>query len=292
MTNGEIISAEFPQKTHIIFVHGWNMSFEGVQSYGKTTFKRLWWQNYKGTFSVFYWSTYHSITSYNESEFRAWEYGESLKNYIAQKTSEGFQISTAAHSMGNFVVGSALNKGANITIYALMNAAVPAECFDGRAEIRDAFTDGISFGNSTNEQRRVLAYLGALSEASSTQFVNFYLEGDSATGFWWNQNRNYMKPDADYEVSAHDILPYCWNVLTGDVRVLNYRHEAMSMCDKPYSRATGREAKINFSSLLPTQNEDLGLFGFGEEHSAQFVFALQDTFKFWENLESYLNPEK
>lgn len=290
LANKEVISKEFPEDTRIIFVHGWNMSFDEVQSYGATAFKRLWWQSYKGKFSVFYWPTLHTL-KYNESEFRAWEYGESLKNYIIEKTEQGESVSVAAHSMGNFVTGSALKKGAPIVAYALLNSAVPAECYDGRLEIRDEFTSGISLGNSKNEQRLSLAYLNSLSQASPTQFINFYLERDKATSFYWEKNRNYLKPVDGYTVSAYDILPY-YNKFFGSTRVVNYRHEAMSMCDKPYSRATGREHRILFNSPYRSQNEDLAQFGFGETHSAQFVFPIQTTFFFWQTLKSRLTPKE
>ena len=41
-----------------------------------------------------------------------------------------------AHSMGNIVVGSALREKAVINNYALMNAAIPAECYDDRSDLR------------------------------------------------------------------------------------------------------------------------------------------------------------
>lgn len=290
LANKEVISKEFPEDTRIIFVHGWNMSFDEVQSYGATAFKRLWWQSYNGKFSVFYWPTLHTL-KYNESEFRAWEYGESLKNYIIEKTEQGESASVAAHSMGNFVAGSALKKGAPIVTYALLNSAVPAECYDGRSEIRDEFTSGISLGNAKNEQRLSLAYLNSFSQTSHTQFTNFYLERDKATSFYWEKNRNYLKPVDGYTVSAYDILPY-YNEFFGGTRIVNYRHEAMSMCDKPYSRASGREHRILFNSLYRSQNEDLARFGFGETHSAQFVFPIQTTFFFWQTLKSRLTPKE
>ena len=39
-------------KQYIVFVHGWNMSYEGSQNFAETMFKRLWQRGYKGRFGT------------------------------------------------------------------------------------------------------------------------------------------------------------------------------------------------------------------------------------------------
>lgn len=98
-------------------------------------------------------------------------------------------------------------------------------------------------------------------------------------------------PKSGYTVSAYDILPY-YDEFFGGTRIVNYRHEAVSMCDKSYSLPAGREPRILFNTSENQQNLNLDQFGFGESHSAQFTLPLQKTFKFWKELKLYLTSEK
>lgn len=89
----------------LVFVHGWNMPYDDYISFSETMFKRLWHQGYKGRFCAFRWATLTSVITYNTSEYRAWKYGQSLKNYMASLPGN-YVRHVAAHSMGNVVVGS------------------------------------------------------------------------------------------------------------------------------------------------------------------------------------------
>lgn len=71
---------------------------------------------------------------YNTSEHRAWKYGPALAAYVASQPSY-YAKNIAAHSMGNIVAGSALLSGMSIDNYALLQAAVPAGCYDAGEDV-------------------------------------------------------------------------------------------------------------------------------------------------------------
>lgn len=100
-------------KQYIVFVHGWNMDYNGAQNFAETMFKRLWQRGYKGRFAFLRWPTFTGLSTYNNSEYRAWKCGESLKQYVSSLPS-GYSKSLIAHSMGNIVAGSALQKGLSV----------------------------------------------------------------------------------------------------------------------------------------------------------------------------------
>jgi len=123
-----------PDKTddELVFVHGWRMSPEETRQYGEAMFKRLWHAGYNGHFSVFRWPTYHSSfltgsrLTFNDSEYRAWKCGEALKSFVGALSGKKHVI---AHSMGNIVTGSALQKGMTLDTFVMMQAAVAGNCF-------------------------------------------------------------------------------------------------------------------------------------------------------------------
>jgi hypothetical protein len=133
-------------KNYVVFVHGWKMFEHEAIGFAETMYKRLWHQGYKGRFAFFRWPTYaHEgfgiinfdiangiaafLAKFNESEYRAWRYGESLKQYVESLPSD-YTMNMAAHSMGNITAGSALIRGLSVNNYALLQAAVPASCYD------------------------------------------------------------------------------------------------------------------------------------------------------------------
>src|SRR5438105_9645894 len=121
------------QPNCLVFIHGWRMAYEDSISFSETMFKRLWWQGYNGRFAAFRWATQTSTTSYNTSEWLAWKYGKSLLNYVdnyLKHQMPDYTMSIAAHSMGNVVTASALKRGLLIDKYVLMQAAIPAGCYN------------------------------------------------------------------------------------------------------------------------------------------------------------------
>jgi hypothetical protein len=76
-----------PGEAHalIVFVHGCCIDRFTYRNVSDTTFKRLWWQGYRGRFASFRWPAIPLVVSigtggaftlrFNEEEFRAWKYG-------------------------------------------------------------------------------------------------------------------------------------------------------------------------------------------------------------------------
>ena len=64
-------------------------------------------------------------SKFNHSEYRAWKCGEAFKDMVNGLPS-GYKKKVIAHSLGNVVVGSAMEKGMTVDNYALLNAAIPA----------------------------------------------------------------------------------------------------------------------------------------------------------------------
>ncbi len=100
-----------------LLVHGWNMAVWEKRRWIETTFKRLWWQGYKGRVSSFEWPTLDSFDSisdaviqlrhFDNSEYRAWLSAKSLSKLIKELNTNG-KLRIMAHSMGNIVAGESL----------------------------------------------------------------------------------------------------------------------------------------------------------------------------------------
>ena len=140
---------------YIVYVHGWNVSYYEAINNADTTFKRLWQRGYRGRFASMYWPTYVGITTINPSEYRAWLFGESLKRYV-NTLPAGYTKNLMAHSMGNIVAGSALRKGMAVANYVMLNAAVPASCYDDSALLQQPY--GLSPDNDSDQPTLALAY--------------------------------------------------------------------------------------------------------------------------------------
>lgn len=220
-------------KQAIVFVHGWRMSPTGASSFAETMFKRLWHRGYKGRFAAFRWNTHWSsdfewlpyvggaidgyLAEYNDSEHNAWLAGASLASFINNDLPSVYSKNVAAHSMGNIVMGSALLAGASVQNYALLQAAVPAACYDedeGRIkqatpEIHTAgpltltMWDRLTPDNDADPSVRAVAYRGRLKDVSGN-LVNFFLPEDYATSFAWEINNHETKPpDGALEANFH-----------------------------------------------------------------------------------------
>ena len=329
-------------KQAILFVHGWNMSPDGSRNFAETMFKRIWHRGFKGRLAYFRWNTEWSdvfdnvpgvgqaaeayFSSYNTSEYTAWtQAGPQLKAF-AQQVPGDYTKNIAAHSMGNIVVGSALIEGMTVNNYALMQAAVPAACYDEREAIRQTQTathtvklnfwgtelpvgrvtvwDEESPDDDPDSITRNLAYRGMLKDIGQhCNPINFYLPADNATSYTWEINNDVTKPPGGmsanfryrrenpngeklykYNVNHNEIIDY----------YLSSRYEAVSLACRTWSKAVGAEArtegaipsanKVNVGNptfQLPTESPGSG---FGDEHSGQFNFTIQQLKPFYDTL--------
>ena len=326
---------EEPDK-QIVFVHGWNMKEGSTNSYAETSFKRLWWQNYKGRYSSVYWPTGSNPLTYAPSEFTAWKCGAALKAYFDALVANGRSVNVMAHSMGNIVVGSALREKAVINNYALMNAAIPAECYDDRADLRQVSgtkklsSMGLKFANLLydwswsefenwakpsvgDDSKRAIAsrgYRGFLKNTSCTM-INFYLPEDFATAEAWEFHNSTQKPFSgvtSYKYKIGEKIEMYREVYAGEDSMntpvskielvqsdVEDPHRVMAYVDSSKTKVAGTEERMR-SEETKVENINMGNTGqnkdwvdFAREHSAQFVWSLQKTWKFWVILEDKLS---
>ena len=293
-------------KQCVVFVHGWNMEYSEYLGFSETMFKRLWWQGFKGRFCAFRWATYTGFTTYNTSEFRAWKYGESLRRYGEDVKTRlgGYTFNLVAHSMGNVVVGSALNRGMTVDNYVLMQAAVPAGCYDTNASINSyaPFTNTVTPDWSGDR-----GYRGYLTNVTGN-VVNFFNTNDFAlaTGtlgglthlpylpflWWigvsWENNQALLKPDfftvnftfVKYKYNPAAVMDQRGRLLIGSYGYTNHYvtdpQEMMAFVARPRSQAVG--AKKSVSGKIGGEVDLTGLFNFQgnrNEHSAEFNRSIQ-----------------
>ena len=292
------------EKKALVFVHGWNMSDESYFSFSETMFKRMWHQGFSGRFCAFRWATLTSLDSYNTSEYRAWKYGRSLHNYVASLPGD-YLKSVVAHSMGNVVTGSALQRGMSIDRYFLMEAAVPGGCYNDAVNNYERFTVEEEI-RPTPHSILDLGYQLYLQSVYTNvaSVVNFYNVNDFAlaTGTYpliggpnWEQNQISYKPDANAtlhgnKVYAYDSGPANEPYPVGqrcflrsvhppfDQRQVSDMHESMAYVARPRSKALGAEP--NSTTIFPNSLDLAARYGFGggrSDHSGQFDRRIQQV---------------
>lgn len=269
-------------KDYIIFVHGWNTPYNDARTFfAESMFKRLWQRGYKGRFAALYWPTLVGPNTYNESEYRGWFFGESLKQYAASLP-DGYTKHLVAHSMGNIVAGSALLKGMSVSNYAMIDAAVPASCFDPNTALQQS-SYGNSPDNDTDSPTQALAYKNRLASVSPT-LINFYLTSDDALGLWALNNTLY-KPEVFYTIGGgdHAYKYYPGNpsgqklfltFLLSANRNLTQVEESLGYAARSSTKAVGAEGNTR-GPISESNSIDLSTFGYEHEHSGFWKFSLQ-----------------
>lgn len=301
-------------RSYIVFVHGWNMSYNDSINYAETMFKRLWWRGYKGRFAFFRWPTYWNsatpispvnayLARYNESEYIAWKSGRSLNQFV-NSLPRGYTRNITAHSMGNIVVGSALQQGMIVANYALLQAAVPACCYDVRPVLNQAPRFGSLYWKSptpdddSDPATRALAYRGQLRNAGGN-LISFFLPQDRATVRAWEFNNYQFKP---YNPRGSGGYYYQTNAPSGQKlgvgfmwsvgRFVRTTHEAMAYVAKSPTKAVGAEGQTRgaIDSVVDLSFPVYGnQNGFDREHSAEFMRSIQELQTFYRELMSQLN---
>lgn len=305
----------------IVFVHGWNMSPEGSLNFAETMFKRLWHRGFKGRFATLRWDTHYSdafdnlpvigsvvegyLADYNSSERIAWQSGLALKA-VVDALPAGYSRNLVAHSMGNIVAGSALLAGLTVNNYVLLQAAVPASCYDDRDLLKQPQSqrpyvgvDVTLWENDTPDddpvaETRALAYRGRLS-GDRGNLVSFYLPNDAATTYAWEFNNDQFKPATTYGYTrgAGVVMGTqmgLWKRI-GSIEVgLNDPFETMPLACRSWSKLVGAESRTAgaIQGNLDLSSETFSLpgatLGFREEHSAQFNRSIQVLQPFYQEL--------
>jgi len=312
-------------KQCIVFVHGFNNTLFERQNWSETMFKRLWHQGYKGRFAAFHWPTPIEGEGKDllfSTEYLALKYGSVLKAYFddvdnpggLKQRLPGYTMNVAAHSAGNIIVGEALKQGLAIDNYALMQAAVPASCYDVRDQPGLLLQDDLvkkEKSSPTPDLAQDLGYRGYLANVQGN-LVNFYnpVDGALETGFdvevvWkgilvptrlsyhifqrkYKPFESEVKSDYDYDKERNVPILHHPKVKPSKEkeRDVTNAHESMAFVARSRTKAAGAEGLTGGSidSAVNLETE----FGFGntrEEHSAQFNRNIQQKMtKFYRQL--------
>ncbi len=289
-------------KQLIVFVHGWRMGQWEYYNFSETMFKRLYWQGYRGRFAAVRWPTLshddfdvplRDFFTYNKSEFRAHQCGVALAGYFhwLRGRFPDYTIGVCSHSMGGIVMmqtlKAALDSGwEDIDNYVLMQAAVPAHCYDPLLANYAPFM-AAEVSSPTPDTYR--GYPGPIDLALRGQMVNFFNTNDFAlaTGtilgksVSWESNEIKYKPDVFYSSDGSNAL---WTGLPN--RLLTDPREIMAFVSRPRSKAVGAQPGV--AGVIGGGQVDLtGNFNFlGDktEHSAQFNYAIQAAWGFYSSL--------
>lgn len=307
---------------YILFVHGWNMSPADKDSYGDTSFKRLWWQGYKGRFGCFRWPTFWfadgergswlgdgsvripgtdiyipSPKHFDASEHRAWASSLGLLELCNQLNNRGFagRLRIVAHSMGNVVVGEALRRsraGQVVHTYIASQAALSAHSYDSSTPVMQFQT---GFGPNTPD---VYAHYFEPSAATyfdpqvmlgkAGRYVNYVNENDYALNAIHWQIDQQFKPDDGYSYGrdVDDVGNFDWFYgFLNRLRFGDDRYEIFSWAAESHSLALGSQ----FSQGVMGRSTDLKAapFNFGNEHkfhSGQFRGMNMERWAYWQKL--------
>ncbi len=272
-------------KQLIVQLHGWNNSPQQSESYAQTIFKRLYWQGYQGRFAALRWPTLTGLLTYNRSEYIAFRSAAGASAYFNSLRSRfpDYSINAAAHSMGNIVMMEALRlqaaSGSNaLNNYVLMEAAVPAHCYDTNAPLCPGlFTE--EFDHPT--PNTYFSYPGAIDNALRGTMVNFFNTNDLALAAWVG-NQLLQKPEGTlgYYI-APGVQPYLFpSTLITDPR------EIMGFCARPRSYAVGAQPGVQ--GVIDGTEVDMHVrFDFGDtaaDHSGQYTRSIQQVRAFYSTL--------
>ena len=301
------------EKDYVLFVHGYNMEEFEKQRWLETTYKRLYWQGYRGRVGGFSWPCSFGKVGhlfYDISELRAWQSADFLRAHLEGLRNRGYNVHILAHSQGNVVASEALRQWAEsnasselplISTYLASQAAYPASAYDQSAplmasqddQMPDVYAHYLESGGvlGTNEEIKARSSYMTPAKVSiaAAKWVNFYnpmdyaLTGATILHPGWEMNQ-YLKPDAWMAESV--ITSYSYDSYHGFRRrdLLIYeqlafpanRHQIFSFAAKPKSKALGA---VLLRGAVFEESVDLstGRFRFSREHlwhSGQFRSSL------------------
>lgn len=303
---------DLEDKHYAICVHGWRKGGPAAQVHGQyfkgrsdeiTMFKRLWHRGFKGRYIGFIWPTYDVevwdqngvingglsalYSKFAWSEYRAWKSGGAFKAMIDALPSD-YEKKVFAHSLGNVVVGSALELGAVVDHYALLNAAIPEYCYDHQATGIGGVI-GLNpkdFSFSWSDVIKNLSYRGSggAGHARLRQvggvLTNFYLPDDESLVEGWKANQAVFKPIGEYSYDPFFGVVK-WRISLFSSRDVIDPHEGMAMVNSTLSDAIGRVEASALSKISENIEMDGADMEFDEEHEAVFKWQIAKTWKFY-----------
>ncbi len=248
------------------------------------------------------------LAQYNESEYTAWHSGQALTTFINGSSSaqpavpSGYIRNLVAHSMGNVVAGSAFLSGLHVNHYAMLQAAIPSSCYDDSTARQQSpsvrnypvFGDVTLWANPTPDDdpdstTQALAYRGRLASYGSNNLVSFYEPNDEATVYAWELNNAKFKPGNNGSNLVYNYIrtaPAGQKLrsvtLTLTDNYLTDPLEAMPYADQSWSKAAGGDAGTG--GAISSNINSTTTYGFGNTHSAEFVFDIQQLKAFYNQL--------
>lgn len=306
-------------KQMAVFVHGWRMTYADYQIFSQTMFKRLYWQGYKGKFSALRWPTRSEESelfpqmaniTYNRSERIAFKSGTGTAGYLSDLRSRfpDYTISGCAHSMGGIVTVETLKELAEagqrpVDNWVLMQAAVPAQCFDPSTPNFQPFLNEETMVPTPDVYKNYAAGITNALRAGG-KIANFFNPDDYALLFWrFNQAYNAanllgngvstMKPNAFFGYSTDGtnsvLRTNVWNQSfwsaiyggyyeNGPTRAVTNALELMPFVSRPRSLAVGAQPDVHGQIQGQSLNLEAQL-GFGSsesDHSGQFNRNIQE----------------
>ena len=268
----------------IVFVHGWNQPYENSIAFAETGFKRLWHRGFTGRYAMFRWPTFVGNFTYNDSDYRAWKSGQPLKQFV--ESLPGTK-NIMAHSMGNIVTGSALKQGLSVSSYALINAAVPAACYDSNTSLNQ-------WSYTTPDTEANLGFRGYLENIGGN-LINFYVPNDFE--LWaWTQNNSLFKPQRFNPSAPVGLTGYYYDpaeiagkrlgisFLTRIGRFVNTPHESMAYVAQSQTRAVGAEGNTSGSIDMSINLATTYNYADDAEHSGPWNYPIQEIYEFYRDL--------
>lgn len=114
-------------KKYFVFVHGFHVNAQQARGWNNEMFKRFYVSGSQARFIGVTWRG-DTAPDYHEAVFRSFQTGDALAKKLHSFV-DG-PITLAGHSLGNAVVGNAIQRGnLGVQSYLAINAAIPAEAY-------------------------------------------------------------------------------------------------------------------------------------------------------------------
>ena len=194
--------------------------------------------------------------------------------------------------MGNIVMMETLRLqlaagSHSIDNYVLMEAAVPAHCYDTNAPVCPGLFTTETPPQTPDTYR---GYPGAINGAlrPGGHMFNFFNTNDFALAAWVG-NQLLNKPQPPWYYMAPNLQPYLFpSTLVTDPR------EVMAFAARPRSYAVGAQPGVD-GVILGSEVDLAGTFGFGREQSdrsGQFNRPIQQVWNFYFTLLRSFNSDQ